>query len=264
VIRAKIASGAISADDLQAALEAAPHAAHLTLGAVRAAAARTVDAPAPLPTLADLAAQVTGVDWPALVAERMGMWAEGHFDAGQALWPAPAVGPYAAWKAHAQRDVTPELHGLSGFCAYVTDMPPTARVALAVCARELGLSADAAEHYFHRLLIDLGGWAQLARRPGWQAEQAGGGDPTLTNLLTARLVWEAALWSLHKPALADAWDAAKTAYAAPLEPDAEQVIDAILQDAADRAAQRDLADGVNKARAEMLEALREAKSELKD
>jgi uncharacterized protein YbcC (UPF0753/DUF2309 family) len=242
-IRAKIASGAISADDLQAAIDAAPQANALTLGALRAAADRTMDDPAPLPTLADLAAKVTGVDWPGLVAERMGLWAAGHFDAGQALWPAPDIGAYAAWKAHAQRDVTPELHGLSGFCAYVTDMPPTARVALAVCARELDLSADAAEHYFHRLLVDLGGWAQLARRPGWQAEQAGGGDPTLTDLLTARLVWEAALWSLHKPALAVEWDAAKIAYAAPLDPDANQVIDAILQDAADRAAQRRLADG---------------------
>jgi len=242
-IRAKIASGAISGDDLQAALDAAQDAGSLTVGALRAAAERTVDTPAPLPTMADLVGQVTGVDWPGIVAERMGLWAAGHFDAGQALWPAPAIGTYAAWKKHAQRDVTPELHGLSGFCAYVTDMPPTARVALAVCARELGLSADAAEHYFHRLMVDLGGWAQLARRPGWQAEQAGGGDATLTDLLTARLVWEAALWSLHKPALAGDWGAAKAAYAAPLEPNEEQVVDAILQDASDRAARRDLAAG---------------------
>lgn len=242
-IRSKLASGAITADDLQAALDAAPQGGPLTVGALRAAAERTVNDPDPLPTMADLAAKVTGVDWPGLVAERIGLWAAGHFDAGQALWPAPDIGAYAAWKAHAQRDVTPELHGLSGFCGYVTDMPPTARVALAVCARELGLSADTAEHYFHRLLVDLGGWAQLARRPGWQAEQAGGSDPTLTDLLTARLVWEAALWSLHKPALAAAWETAKAAYAAPLEPDTDQVIDAILQDAADRAAQRELAAG---------------------
>jgi uncharacterized protein YbcC (UPF0753/DUF2309 family) len=242
-INAKIASGAITTDDLQAALDAAPGDTGLTLGALRAAAAQDTDDPTPLPTLADLAAKVTGVDWPALVAERMGLWAAGHFDAGQALWPAPDIGAYAAWKAHAQRDVTPELHGLTGFCAHVTDMPPTARVALAVCARELGLSADAAEHYFHRLLVDLGGWAQLARRPGWQAEQAGGSDPTLTDLLTARLVWEAALFARHRTALEADWDAARSAYAAPLQPDPEQVIDAILQDAADRAAQRTLADG---------------------
>ncbi len=243
IIRAGMASGAISAADLQAALEASPHGGALSVGALRTAAERAAQDPAPLPTLADLAARVTGVDWPGIVAERMGLWAAGHFDAGQALWPAPATGAYAAWKAHAQRDVTPELHGLTAFCALVTDMPPTARVALAVCARDLGLTAAAAEHYFHRLLIELGGWAQLARRPGWQAEQAGGSDPTLTDLLTARLVWEAAFWSLHKPALAGDWEAARAAYADPLEPDADQVTDAILQDAADRAAQRRLAEG---------------------
>lgn len=92
----RIASGEIADVDLQAALAAhgqAPDAA-----ALKEEVAATREAPLATPTVADLAANVARIDWPALVAERVSHWAAGWFDQGQALWPSPAGrGAYAAW-----------------------------------------------------------------------------------------------------------------------------------------------------------------------
>jgi len=244
---AALAAGEITDHDLTDALAAASHGATYTASDLKAAAARDAPRPDPIPTIADLARCATGTDWPAHIAERMGHWAAGHFDAGQALWPAPDVGAYVSWKSYAQRDITPELQGLGGFCAFVTEMPVLPRPALAGLGRRLKLDAAAAEGYFHRLLSDLGGWAQYARKFGWEAERDGGTDSTLTDLLTARLVWEAALLERHAEAIGDGWRDAQTAFAAPITPSADQVIDAILQDAADRGAQRRLAAGFDAA-----------------
>ena len=50
------------------------------------------------------------MDWPGIIAERFGAWAAGYFDEGQALWAAPkGKGAYAAWRAIATHDLTPEI-----------------------------------------------------------------------------------------------------------------------------------------------------------
>jgi hypothetical protein len=74
----------------------------------------------------------------------------------------------------------------------------------------------------------------------WQAELKGGTDATLTDLLAIRLVWEEALLA-HCPAITADWQATVIAHAAPLLPTPDQSLDAILQDAAERAHQRKLA-----------------------
>ena len=241
--RERIADGRISDADLEAALTAAPHATRpASLAALKAAAGLPSPAPQPLPTVADLAAAASGTDWPGLIAERIGAWAAGYFDAGQALWAAPrAKGAYTVWRAAATHDLTPEILGLTGFAAHVADAPETAAEVLATAARRLGLEESALPLYFHRLLMTLGGWAQVARHRLWEAELAGGTDPVVTDLLAIRVLWEDALFALHGTAMAEEWRQAASAYAAPLLPTPDHAVDAILQDAADRAAQRDLA-----------------------
>ena len=202
-----------------------------------------VESPAPeaLPTVADLAAAETGTDWPALIARSVGLWAAGHFDRGQALWtPTPGRGAFAAWREWASHDLTPEIAGLTGFCAHVAAAPDTAERAVLRAAERLGVTGAAAETAFHRLLADLGGWAQHARWLLWQAELAGETDATVTDLLAIRLIWEEALLA-HAPAVADAWRRTVAAHESAPSPDAAQTADAILQDAADRAFQRRLA-----------------------
>lgn len=239
-----IVSGAITETDLADALAASPSALKpADTAMLHHAAARIGNAPAPraLPTVADLAAEATGIDWPALIDKCIGLWAAGHFDRGQALWsPAPGADAFAAWRAWATHDLTPEIAGLEGFCAHVAAAPDTTERAILSATETLGLTEASAPTALHRIAMSLGGWAQHARWILWQAELTGGSDRTLMDLLAIRLIWDEALL-VQTPAIADKWAATVAAHAEPVVPGAEDVALAILQDAADRGHQRRLA-----------------------
>jgi len=240
-VAADVAAGRITDDDLAAALVASSSALKpRDLVLLKAKLAADAPAPTALPTVAHLAEVRTGIDWPAVIARSFGLWAAGHFDRGQALWsPAPGQSAFAAWRAWATHDLTPEIAGLSAFCAHVVAAPDTPERAILRAADRLGLSEAAAPTAFHRLLADLGGWAQHARWLLWEAELAGRTDATITDLLAIRLVWEEALLA-HVPAVAETWTQTVAAHAAPVTPSADQALDAILQDATERAHQRRL------------------------
>ena len=239
----QIASGAISGADLSAALASAPVGLRpADLAALKAAASEPKAKVRALPTIADLSAEVSGVDWPGLIAERIGAWSAGYFDEGQALWAAPrGRGAYAAWRAVATHDLTPEILGLSGFANHVADAPESACDVLARVTQALELPVQAMETYFHQMLMTLGGWAQYARYKLWQAELGGGSDDTITDVLAIRLIWEEALFERYGGQISERWAAVRAEHAAPVTPTAFHVVDAILQEAAERAAQRGLA-----------------------
>ena len=242
----QIERGGITDEDLAAALAEAPQdLSPRDVAALRQAARTVAEPPCALPTVADLAAEVSGIDWPGLIADRFGAWAGGYFDAGQALWAAPrGRGAYAAWRAVAKHDLTPEIIGLPGFAAHVAAMPERAAEAVADLVSRLGVTAPALDTYFHQMLMTLGGWAQFARYQLWQAELAGGRDETLTDLLAIRLTWEAALCARYQDRIGDRWAAVVAEHARPVVPSRDLVIDTILQAAVERSAQRRLADGL--------------------
>ncbi len=240
----RIASGVITDADLSDALDSAPAApGPADLAALKSAALISTPGISAAPTIADLAAEASGIDWPGLIAERFGAWAAGYFDEGQALWAAPlGRGAYGAWRAVATHDLTPEIVGLSGFAAYVSETPEGASEALASVVRRIGLPAEALETYFHQMLMTLGGWAQYARYRLWQAELGGGSDETITDFLAIRLIWESALFDRYENQIGARWKAVIASHAAPVTPTADHVVDAMLQEAAERAAQRALAE----------------------
>jgi len=246
---ADIAAGRIGEDELAEALDASPSPlkpANLRL--LKEAMAKDGPAAAPFPTVADLAAAATGIDWPAVIEKTVGLWAAGRFDRGQALWsPAPDADAYTAWRTWASRDLTPEIAGLTGFCSHVASAPDTSEQAVLRTTDRLGVTTQAAETMFHRLLMDLGGWAQHARWLLWQAELDGKTDGTLADLLAVRLIWEEALLGRY-PEICDAWRETVEAHQAPVAATADQVVDAILQEAAERACQRELAGKLRTAR----------------
>jgi uncharacterized protein len=239
---AQVQAGQIIDEDLAAAVAACPSPLKpADLPALKAKLAVVSPAPKALPTVADLAAEATGTDWPAVIARAFGLWATGHFDQGQALWtPAPGRGAFAAWRDWATHDLTPGIAGLAGFCAYVASAPDTAERAIMRAGERLSISDDAAETVFHRLLMELGGWAQHARWLLWQAELQGGSDATITELLAIRLIWEEALLA-HAPQVEADWTRTLEAHVVPVKPSNDQVLDAILQEATERAHQRRLA-----------------------
>ena len=239
----RVARGEIGREDLSDALAAnAPGDCPATVDALLGAASAPRPELAALPTVAHLAADASGADWPGLIAERTGAWAAGYFDQGQALWAAPRDrSAWAAFRAHATHDLTPEIAGLKGFGRFVADAPDTAALAIARAVQTLNMGETAIATYFHQLLFSLGGWAQYARYQLWQAELTGGGDNTITDLLAVRLIWEEALYLQHRHAIGEEWATVAGAHAAPVKATQADMIDAILQEAAERAAQRRLA-----------------------
>ena len=240
-VAAMIDAGEVTAADI-----AATAAAHgLDPDALMRAARQPAADPAPAPTVADLARRQDGIDWPTLIEDRVSHWAAGHFDRGQAFWPAPETGAWASWHATASHDLTPALAGLTGFAARVAAMPRDARSAFAAACVALGLTTDTAPLYFHRLLVTLSGWAQYARHFGWIAERDGGRDGTLFDLLTVRLAWEGSLLERGGAALATTWAAARADYARPIAATADMIVDAALQEAVDRSGERRLAEAMS-------------------
>jgi uncharacterized protein YbcC (UPF0753/DUF2309 family) len=239
----RIDSGAIDPTDLEWALALAPSGSRpANVAALLDAARQPAKRPEALPTVADLAAKVSGIDWPAVIADRMGVWASGYFDVGQAIWAAPhGRSTYSAWRAVATHDLTPEIIGLPGFAMHVAQAPRMPSDAIGRAVSVLGLTPPELTTYFHRLLVTLGGWAQYARYLLWQAELGGRSDRTLADLLAIRLLWDEALYHCYGQQLRDTWSRAREAYALPVEATSDQVIDVILQEAAEHAGQRDLA-----------------------
>ncbi|MEO0547493.1 MAG: DUF2309 domain-containing protein [Pseudomonadota bacterium] len=239
---ARMEDGSITDDDLRAALSADGSNLFDSLEALKAAAGGMDDPISALPTIADLAADVSGIDWPGLIMDRIGTWAAGYFDAGQALWRVtPGRGAFESWRSFACRDLTPEIAGLTGFAEAVATTPGKAEPALMEACTVLDIDESSAPTYFHALLLGLGGWSQAARQRLWQAELAGETDSVTSDMLTIRLVWEQALYAHYQDAIGSRWAEVRSAHGAPTKPEPAQVAATIFQCAAERAAQRALA-----------------------
>ncbi len=238
----RISSGEIDLEDLRAALDDAPVSIQSDGAEGLASAARSLlSDPAPLQTVADLAAHLTEQDWPGVLLDRLTAWAAGYFDAGQAMWRAPrASSAFASWRLNATHDLTPEILGVPGFAAFVANAPDMPVVALGRAVATLGLETDALELYFHRALATTGGWAQLARQKLWQAELGERGDDTALALLAARVLWDEALLTTGVDDLRETWEGNRQRFAEPVTPNDAQLKLATLQAAYERAAQRRL------------------------
>ena len=237
---ARIADGRITDSDLAAALAASPDANRpATLAALKAAMLQENPPQTALPSVAELCAQASGIDWPFVINDRISAWAAGFFDQGQALWTTvPGTAAFAAWRSFATHDLTPEIAGLTGFAGLVGATPAPAADALAWATARLGLPAAAWDTAFHATMASLGGWGQYARYQLWQAELAGSTDSAVTDLLAIRLIWDAALLAQYHSQIGADWAATVAAHAAPLQASDAQTIDAILQEAVERTAQR--------------------------
>lgn len=237
----RIDSGEITSADLSAALMASPHKKPASVEALLADMKGERPEPCALPDIVTLAARASGTDWAGILTDRIGIWAGSYFDQGQALWPAiPARSAWEAWCTHATHDLTPEIMGLTGFARFVAEAPQNPHGLIARAVQTLGLEADALPGFFHQMLFSLGGWAQYARYQLWQAELAGGTDAVVSDLLAIRLLWEEALYLQYREAIAGEWEQVRAAHAEGTAPSQSDVIDEILQEAAERAAQRQL------------------------
>lgn len=234
----RIKRGLITVSDLSLALRRKPIPGIRTGEELAAAASREKTLPHRIPDVATLAERVSGIDWPRIVMDRIGTFAAGFFDEGQALWAAArAKGAYAAWRLFAMHDLTPEIAGLQGFAAEVAELPLAAEDAIEEAGRRLGLG-DLPGTYFHQLLLGLGGYAQYARQLQFSAEREGSHNGIVVELLAIRLAFEAALLRLYGASITEEWRDALVAHRAQLRPGRDRLIDQALLDAAEIAESR--------------------------
>lgn len=212
-----IASGRVTDDDLAAAIaEGVPFpGAPANVAALKAFALSRAPEPVikTLPTVADVAAKLTGAPWADIVTDSISNWAGSYFDLGQSYWRSPWANlpAYAAWRAEAAFDRTPLARGARAFQRVLRELPKTAPETIVAAVELLQIPATGLEAYFHRLLLSIHGWAGYARYLRWNAELYGGEDQTLTDLLAIRLAWEVALWrSFAREGLAEAWHKQKS------------------------------------------------------
>ena len=85
----RIKDGTITDKDIMAALAVQTGADLPDLAPIKELAQTDAATPTSQPTIADLASEASGIDWPGIIADRFGNWAAGYFDQGQALWAAP-------------------------------------------------------------------------------------------------------------------------------------------------------------------------------
>jgi hypothetical protein len=168
-----------------------------------------------MPTVADVAHEVTGINWADFVTESISTWAGTYFDLGQSYWKSPwaTLPAYAAWRAEAAHDRTPKTRGVSGFDQALRELPESSMDTIITALNTLDIPADGLDAYLHRLLLTVHGWASYARYQLWEAELYGGEDTTLTDLLAIRLVWEVALlktFESNKKKVVDTWQTRKS------------------------------------------------------
>lgn len=235
----RLRDGLITDRDLADALKHNPVPGIETVAALAAAAGEDRPPAKRIPDIASLAARTSGLDCSRLVEERIGAFAAGYFDEGQALWTAAREqGAYTAWRVFAMHDLTPEIAGLSGFASFVSALPLDAEGVIAMIGKALGLGSHPGT-YFHQLLLGLGGYAQIARQKQFCADRDGlVPDATLPDLLAIRLAFELALYQHHGDSIKMLWQEALAAHRQPLRPERDHLLDAALLDAAERGAER--------------------------
>ena len=197
---------------------------------------------ASIATLIDVATHATGKDWNGFIVSRISIWAASYFDNGQATWVAAnqEEGLFMAWKSEAEVDLTPEIYGLKNFRKLVKALPDEPLEALKAVLLILGLSEKDLDHYFHRLLIRVGGWSAHAARLDWDSELYGGRDGKLIEFLAVLTCWEACLFQcLDSPELQAKWVEAKK-NGASIKLNHKLAEKLILQESFDIASQREI------------------------
>ena len=256
--RQAIADGGIEDRDLQAALARTRRRPRSTdsIEALKLAAAREpLDPVTPrrvVATVADVLDQLAAGDRQlsrtAFMIDEISKWCAAYFDEGQAAWGLPTrhLPPYAAWRATARFDRTPEMLGIRGFRNMVAALPADPLAAIEHVIAALRIPENALEDYLHRALLDIQGWAAYARHRTWQKALDGRTDDTLVELLAIRIAWGYALFRQRTDAaFTTAWARAMDEAASlPRDHSGEEhpefEIDLVLQDAYEAAYQRQL------------------------
>lgn len=152
---------------------------------------------APVCTVADLLdRERPRAHWRSLIVDEISKWCAVTFDENQTTWVSPwkNEGLYAAWRAAAAHDCNPEACGLTGFRAFVRELPADPLAAIAACLDVLARRGPDLPDFLHRQLVSIAGWAGYVQYRVREVALRGGKSDLLAELLAIRLAYDAALF----------------------------------------------------------------------
>jgi uncharacterized protein YbcC (UPF0753/DUF2309 family) len=200
-VRTAWASGRITADDLEHALDQVPGARAAGLCAARCLDALNHECHLPrLPLLIDVLdkdpRRHTRLSWRHAITHQVSQTCAAYFDRHQADWqPARSGGLYAFWRETLTHDHgIGQLMGLPRLAHTLHALPPDAHTASRWVLERLELPPAIWPAYLEAVLLTVNGWASWCAYLAWQARLDGSApDIHLRELLAIRLAWGAIL-----------------------------------------------------------------------
>lgn len=151
-------------------------------------------------TVADRIDQNKETQWSKLIVEEISKWCSAYYDKGQASWQMPwrSLPLYSAWKKAVAHDYSMEASGLPHFRKKIISLPDNPLEAIASACRQLSLSSEEAEDFFHRQLMSIKGWSSYVQYCVRQESMLGKQDESLLHLLAIRLCYDVTLFSIYE------------------------------------------------------------------
>jgi hypothetical protein len=145
-----------------------------------------------------------------LVTRELGKWCAAYFDQHQASWQMPwsRASLFAAVRAAAALDRSPELRGIPGVRAYFEQLPADPRLALQRSLEALALPSWALDDYLQRALHSVSGWVAHTQRLAFEAGLKGAQEDQGLGLLALRVAYDAALARAEPSVFQALWPAA--------------------------------------------------------
>lgn len=146
-------------------------------------------------TVAEAVDQRQGSTWSSHIINDITRHCASHFDEGQAAWSSPWSDAtlYTGWREAAQLSRRMDLLGLTGFRAFVANLPANPQQAV----KELLVALDVPPSHWRRFLLcealSVAGWASYIRYRVREAEFGGKEDVDLIGLVAMRLAYDVAL-----------------------------------------------------------------------
>jgi len=140
-----------------------------------------------------------GTHWQHIIREEVAKWCAAYDDEGQSSWKFPwkDLSLFAGWKAAAQIDRNPELHGLKGFRKFVAGLPEEPHELIEQAIETLQTPEARIESLLYRILLTLPGWAGHLRYKDRELEIRGQSGDSLLQLLAILLSYDMALYAIH-------------------------------------------------------------------
>ena len=149
-------------------------------------------------TVAGAVDRQLGSHWSSHIINDISRHCAAHFDQGQAIWSSPwrGLSLYEAWHAAAQIGWRMDLLGLTGFRAFVGQMPANAKDAIPLLLKALGIPQSCWRQFLLCELFSIAGWSSFVKYRVRAAAFNDERNEDLIGLIAIRLAYDVALKSV--------------------------------------------------------------------